>query len=223
MIRILFLDDDLSYQNSLTEILTHEGYQVTAVSSAMEAIEIFTLNQNFDLVISDLKMDELDGIKFLTYIKRIDKYKKTIILTADPTMDTELEALNIFVDKYISKDTRLDVLLRHIQNLIATQNKEPASILLSKLENIQMDVRGLKVMKNNEPVSLTLKEFNILRFLLEHKGVALKREEFIEEIWNAEYENVDSRIIDVHIKELRKKLQIQCIVTIRGFGYKWDE
>ena len=229
--RILFVEDDARYRNSIVKVLTSADYIVDSVGEAIDAIELFSLN-NYDLVITDLMMDAIDGMRFLEYVRKVNKTVRTMILTANPTMDSELMALNIRVDKYLSKEVRVDVLLRHIDVLLTTplplanevviKKENTDTILYAEKENIELNLDSRTVKRQEEVIPLTPKEFGVLRVLLENKGKAVSRYTFIDEIWDSEYEDIDTRVIDVHIKTLRRKLKMQSIVAIRGFGYKWE-
>ena len=212
----------------MEKVLKQAGYEVDVAASSMEGIEKFTMNRDYDLIISDLVMDEIDGIKFLSYIKKVSPGVKTMILTAEPSAQTEMASLDIAVDKYLVKESKIEVILRYIEVLLAQPailSKPEKMILKSDAENVIMDVTGLSIMKNGAPLDppLTFKEFQILKFLLEHKGVALSREEILDEVWDTSHEVVETRVVDVHIKAIRRKLGAQSILAIRGYGYKWDE
>jgi Response regulators consisting of a CheY-like receiver domain and a winged-helix DNA-binding domain len=221
MEKILFVEDDDAYRELLTNILTETGYLVESVSNALDAIQKCAL-QEYNLIISDLMLEAIDGIKFLAHIKKDMPNVKTMILTAEPSMDTELESLNIHVDKYLTKETRVDVLLKHIETLMQSKETKKRKILVAKDDDVIMDVAGRKVKKNNQEIPLTPKEFSVLKILLENLGTAVSREEFLKTLWDADYEIIDTRTIDVHIKSIRRKLAVQKIVSIRGMGYKWD-
>jgi Response regulators consisting of a CheY-like receiver domain and a winged-helix DNA-binding domain len=223
MVKILFVEDDDKYRESMTKILEDEGYIVDAAENVLKAIEYFSFN-TYDLIISDLMMEGVDGLQFLTYVRKMNPEIKTMILTAEPSMDSEYAALDIYVDKYIVKETRMDVFLKHIEVLLTQSFKRAKTehLLESKSDGIIMDLYGHTVTKNNKRISVTPKEFNLVRFLLENKGKALSREEILEKVWVIEYEDVEVRVVDVHIKSIRKKLNITSIISIRGYGYKWD-
>lgn len=208
----------------MTKVLENERYFVDTAENALKAIELFSFNQ-YDLIISDLMMEGIDGIQFLSYVRKMNPNIKTIILTAQPSMDSEFAALDIYVDKYLTKDSRLDVFLKHIEVLLEQSQikRHTDYILEAKADGIVMDLYGHSVTKNHQPIDITPKEYNLLRYLLENKGKALGREEILENVWVMEYEDVDVRVVDVHIKALRQKLNITSIVSIRGFGYKWDK
>ena len=224
MKKILFVEDDYDYRMTLAKIIEKAGYSVDASEDPLQAIELFALN-SYDLVISDLKMDSLDGIRFLQYIKNKNADVKTMILTSAPTFETELEALDISIDKYMVKETRIDLLLKYIEVLLAQSGNSSRKhqIVHSPFENIELDLGSRVIRKEGETINVTPKEFNILRVLMQNRGLAVSREKLLEEVWDVEHELIDPRVIDVHIKEIRKKLAVQSIVSIRGYGYKWDE
>jgi Response regulators consisting of a CheY-like receiver domain and a winged-helix DNA-binding domain len=225
MKKILFVEDDEQYRNSLAQVLRKEGYSVDASDNPLQAIELFALNV-YDLVISDLMMSTLDGIKFLQHIMRNNPNIRTMILTAEPSMETELEALNIQIDKYLVKETRIEVLLKHIEVLLqnhSISSSQKNQELYSPFEELRLSITGRTVTKNGQEMPLTPKEFSILKLLLMNRGDAVSRETLLEEVWDSKHELIDMRVIDVHIKEIRKKLAIQSITAVRGFGYKWDE
>ncbi len=222
---ILFVEDDREYQIAIHEILTKEGYQVDDVPGPIEAIEAFE-EDKYDLVISDFKMDAMDGVRFLKYIKRISPNVRTMILTASPTVESELESLNIQIDKYLVKETRIDVLLKYIEYLMSLpiiSKKRKHETLEALDEDLIIDIDARVVMKNGVKVQVSPKEYGILKMLLEQRGFAVSRDTLLEELWDTNHEIIDSRVIDVHMKSIRKKLQLQSIVSVRGYGYKWDE
>lgn len=222
--RILFVEDDAQYRETLIRILENERYYVDAVGSALEAIGLFTLN-HYDLVISDLMMEAIDGIQFLQYIKNTSPDMKTMILTAEPSTETEIQALDIYVDKYLVKGTSYDVLIKHIDHLLIQPTvikKSNRRKIYYELENITLDMITRTVWRHDEKIAITTKEFDVLSILMENMGVAMSREEIISQIWDEAYEKIDERVIDVHIRSIRRKLKTQAILSIRGYGYKWD-
>ncbi|MFV0392856.1 MAG: response regulator transcription factor [Coprobacillaceae bacterium] len=225
MYRILFVDDSVEYANGLKSILEDKGYYIKYVDDPITGIEELMID-NFDLVISDYMMDQMTGIRLLSTVKRLKPEIKCMMLTGFPTEEVESEALDIYVDKYLSKDKSLTILCKHIEQLLTTvitSEVETKVKLISTEENIVLDTHSHIVLKNNEEVELTRKEYEILKLLLENKGVALSRESIIEKLWAKNIEDVEVRIVDTHIKKLRDKLKTFAIMTIRGFGYKWSE
>jgi Response regulators consisting of a CheY-like receiver domain and a winged-helix DNA-binding domain len=221
--KILLVEDNTTYAAKIAKILKNVGYQVDVVNDPLDGIAFFAKN-SYDMVISDLKMETMSGVKLLSAIKKIDDKIKTIILTANPTPDSELEALNIYVDRYLVKEVRTDVLLKYIEQILRVENNfEKTKIFISKNENISISMKSREVYKNNEKIVLTKKEFELLCYFLDNKGSAISREEFIKNLWKVPITSIDERVVDVHIKTLRKKLKCHSIISLRGFGYMWDE
>lgn len=223
MKKILFIEDNEEYRDLLKQVLEDEGYIVDAVNDALVALQYFTLNR-YDLIITDLKMQTLDGLGFLKHIKKEEPFMKTMILTGFPSLESEMESLDILVDQYITKDTRMELILKYIETLLQKNNAFALKnqTYTVKKEGIIVDVDAFCVTKNNKEIKFSPKEFAILCFLLSKKGRAISREEFLEKLWDTHYELLDGRVIDMHIKSIRRKLQTQSILSIRGYGYKWD-
>ena len=120
----------------------------------------------------------------------------------------------------------MDIILRYVETLLEQDAKlnqiAKNKVYTVKAEGLVVDVASFKVTKNDEPITLTTKEFNILVMLLSKRGKAISRDDFLDELWDMRYETTDSRVVDMHIKAIRRKLQTQSILSIRGYGYKWE-
>jgi len=221
---ILIVEDNKQYAKKIEQLLQDEGHNVDVAYDSLTGIEQVT-KMEYDLVISDLMLDGIDGNRFLTFVKRTRPNMRTIILTGRPTFDTEKEALDNDIDYYLSKEIRLDILLSYINRALVVSKKQQdmQTRIISKLENVELNLKARTVKKAGQEIALTQKEFGILYLLLSNMGNAVSRESFIEELWDYRFENIEERVVDVHIKALRKKLQVSVIVSVRGYGYKWDE
>ncbi len=225
MAKILLVEDNSNYRKYMQNLLLQNGHSVDSVAGPIEGLEYFELNE-YDLVISDLLMEAMDGVKFLSFIKRRNSKIPTMILTGNPSDTTQLQALDIYVDKYLSKDIKKEILLKSIEYLLSLNleyQEIKDKILISKTDNIKIDLEAHVAYKNGEKVILTQKEFAITSMFLENKGRVLSRDEIIEKIWGVSVELVEPRVIDVHMTAVRKKLKTTAILSIRGIGYKWDE
>jgi Response regulators consisting of a CheY-like receiver domain and a winged-helix DNA-binding domain len=224
--RVLFVEDDNEYRTALADIFRKEGYEVDDVETPIEAIENLA-DQTYDLVVSDLLMEEMNGVRLLKYVKKANPNIQTIILTASPNIDNQVEVIDVDIDKYFSKDVRIDILLKYIEYLIAFPQKgiqkKTVNIIYDVKESVELNSIARTIKRNNKNIAVTYKEFGIIKLLLERKGEAISRQEIIKEVWDNRYRDIDARVIDVHIKSIRKKLRVQSIVSIRGFGYKWEE
>ncbi|MBO0454757.1 response regulator [Candidatus Enterococcus murrayae] len=223
--QILLVEDDENYAEKLRRAIIHEGYDVTYLNTPIKAVAEFTKN-NYDLVISDFCMKEMDGVKLLTILKEINPAIRSIILTAFPEEEVEMDAIDISVDHYLSKDKSLMIMLKYIHYLLEKEvSTEAVSSynLSSTIEQITVDTKRRVVEKENEVVPLTKKEYDLLVLFLKNKGTALSREDIAEQLWSNDIENIDLRVIDGHIKRLRSKLSLFSISSVRGYGYKWSE
>lgn len=219
---IFIVDDSKSYCDKIKKILEAEGYSVDSAYDPMEAI-VKIAQKKCDLLITDLNMDNVNGIQLVNTLKKLHPKMKTIILTGFPTVETELEALDNYVDGYLQKDINTQLFLKYVETTLTRDKKVTEGIFYSKAENIECNITSRTLRQHGEEVALSKKEFDILAYFLEHKNQVIAREDLLNEFWDFAYELVDERIIDVHVKELRKKLNLISISTIRGIGYKWSE
>lgn len=223
--RILLVEADKNYAESLRKMIQQQGYEVTHLTTPIKAVAEFA-KKDYDLVISDFLLKEIDGIMLLTILKEIDPQIRCILLIAFPEEEVEMEAIDKNIDHCLSKDKTLPILLKYIQSSLkmVVRTKEPSSYSLSSsIEQISVDTKTRAVVKENQLVSLTTKEYELLVLFLKNKGIALSREKIAQEIWLNEDETMDLRMIDGHIKRLRSKLSLFSISSVRGFGYKWSE
>ncbi|MGY3778063.1 response regulator transcription factor [Isobaculum melis] len=222
MKKILFVDDNEEYRLFFKELLIVYHYDVTVASSASEGLEMYK-TEFFDLIISDLKMTIIDGLQFLYLIRKMDENAKVILLTSSDEDEDEVKGLELNANDYIKKSASIKVLLKRIEKVLNESIVFETAELRSSAENIKIDLKTRKVYKNEEEVSLTLKEFSILVLFLRNKNIVLSRELMIKEVWRTNDEFVDIRIIDTHVKRIRAKLFVNCIFSIRGVGYEWVE
>lgn len=219
---ILLVEDDADYRQTMHELLEKEGYSVDSVENGLQGIEAMT-KKHYVMIISDLEMEIMDGNRFLNFAKNTYPEMKTIILTGKPTDNSELEALANNVDYYLSKSTNSEILLEYIRRTFEMSSTGTDAVYYSREENLRLDVGQHIVEVDDSEVELTKKEFEILHYLLKNKGQAVSRETLIKELWDSRFEEVNERAIDVHIKAIRKKTKVSAIVSIRGYGYKWNE
>lgn len=223
MEKILIVEDDNAYCNFLKQLVEKRGYEVDAVESPITGIEYLAKNE-YDLIISDLKMPDMDGIRFIKTAKTMQSNVKTMILTANPDEHSEITSIDNQVDLYLVKEKGIEVLLKYIRLVLDRETSyNNDEILRSRSNEIEVNKKTHQVYKSGTLIALTGKEYRLLELLLENKNEILSRERIIEEIWMLPAIEVEPRVVDVHIKNLRDKLHIFSIVTIRGYGYKWHE
>lgn len=225
MYKVLIVEEDENYSTRLKSAIRKKGYEVKNIKDPVEAVANF-VNGHYDLVVSEQMMEGMNGIQMISILRGIHPTLKSIILTSEPDEETEIKALEANVDHYFSKKKSIDVTVKYIEELLRkeiTHKTGAGHELESQKENIIVDTKKRQVTKDGKVVEVTRKEYELLVMFLENKGVALSREEIAEKIWTIDIEDIELRVIDGHIKRLRSKLNIFCITSIRGYGYKWDE
>lgn len=221
---ILLVEDDESYGTSIKKILKDEGFEVLFVTKTSEAISIMS-QRKLSLVISDLYIDNIDGIQLASIAKSIQPSINFMILTGLPSQANEYRALTENVDLFLEKKKPSRVIIEYVKKLSSLTNNESnfvgGQVIVSKRENLVIDCDNNIVKRNGEIVSLTQTEYTILRLLLERKNELITRAELIKTIWGDE--QINERTVDVHIKNIREKTRTFSIVSVHGKGYRWSE
>ena len=217
--RILVIEDEASLQNILRIFLEDAGYQVTLADDGMDGIAAFH-KDSFDLVLLDIMMPRLDGYSVCEMIRN-ESSTPVILLTALDDEDNQMKGFNLLADDYITKPFSMPLVLKRMEAVLRrTRSGEKSSLLV--YQNVQLDTENYKVFVEGKEVTLTVREFDILRLLMENQGRVFTREQLLDIIWNYDYLG-DDKIINTHIKNIRKKLGVDCIETIRGVGYRIDK
>ena len=217
--RILVIEDEASIQNILRIFLEDAGYQVTLADDGMDGIAAFH-KDSFDLVLLDIMMPRLDGYSVCEMIRN-ESSTPVILLTALDDEDNQMKGFNLLADDYITKPFSMPLVLKRMEAVLRrAQSGEKSSVLA--YQNVQLDTENYKVFVEGKEVTLTVREFDILRLLMENQGRVFTREQLLDIIWNYDYLG-DDKIINTHIKNIRKKLGVDCIETIRGVGYRIDK
>lgn len=213
---ILVVEDDRVIREGIAEYLAEFGYKVTEAKNGREAISKF--NQDINLIILDIQIPFLNGIDVLKEIRKRSKLP-VLILTAFGNEEYKIEAFTNLADGYIEKPFSLPVLKARVDSLI---KKNFGHMQTFEYKNIYVDFSGYTAKKNGKTVDINAKELEILKCLLTNEGRALTRMQIIDNVWKETDEIPFDRVIDVYIKELRKKLDLDCIKTIRNVGYKLE-
>lgn len=220
-LKILVVDDESRMRKLVKDFLVRKDYTVLEAGDGEEAMEIFYNDKDISLVLLDVMMPKMNGWETCREIRKISKVP-VIMLTAKSEEQDELLGFELGVDEYISKPfspkilvARIDAILRRTAN-IDTNDKIKAGI-------IEIDKAAHIVKVNGKNVELSFKEFELLQYFVENKGIALSREKILNSVWNYDYFG-DARTIDTHVKKLRSKLGdgADYIRTIWGMGYKFE-
>ena len=221
MNKILVVEDDLDIQELLQNVLQESGYDITVANDGLEAINIFS-DDDFDLILLDILLPKIDGFSVCEFIRKKSQIP-IIILTALNGEKEQIKGLDLQVDDYITKPFSMPVLVRKIAAVLRraskTSDQEHKTI---SYDNLILDFDDYTASVNGISYELTQREFEVLRELLLNQGRILTRQNLLNKLWKYDFYG-DERVIDTHIKNLRKKLNITFIQTIRGVGYKIDK
>ncbi|MCC0762070.1 response regulator transcription factor [Clostridioides sp. ES-S-0006-03] len=220
--RILVIEDDIDIQNIIKTFLENADYTIITANNGLDGIEKFK-KQQFDLILLDILMPKIDGFVVCEIIRN-ESNIPIIILTALDEETDQVKGFELKVDDYITKPFSTIVLLKRVEAVLRRtgdkeENHEDREFL--SYRDINVDVEGYKVFVNGKQIELTAREFEVLKELIEHKGRVLTRENLINSLWKYDFLG-DERVVDTHIKNLRKKLDVNYIETIRGVGYRID-
>lgn len=222
MKKILLVDDSVDFARFMHGFLESHGFTVYVAHNAMEGINLYR-EKMIDLVITDLQMAEIDGIQFMSLIRELYPGAKVIILTNSDSEEDEYRGLDFNADEYLKKDTSLKVILKRIYRVLKTEKKESDETLVSKTEDIVVKTRLRVVYKSDEVVHITKKEYDLLVMFLKNKNRVLSRDTILRMLWMDDDHLIDSRVIDTHVKQLRAKLLLTSLYSVRGVGYEWVE
>ena len=221
MQKILIVEDDLAIQALLHDFIQEAGYSVELASDGVEALSRFS-EQNFDLVLLDIMLPKIDGYGVCELIRKQSDVP-IIMLTALSGEEDQIKGLDLQVDDYITKPFSMPVLLRKIAAVLRRSNRgTDEKYQIITYGNLLLNCDSYTATVDGANFELTQKEFEILRELLTHQGRILTRQNLLDKLWRYDFYG-DERVVDTHIKNLRKKLGIDFIQTIRGVGYKVDK
>ena len=216
-LKVLMVDDESRMRKLVSDFLTRKGYQVIEAGDGEEAIDKFYEDKNISLVILDVMMPKMNGWDTCRQIRK-NSNVPIIMLTAKSDEASELNGFDCGADEYISKPFSPKILTARVDALIRRSYSIDSSEMI--------DVGGIviNIVKiNDEEIELSFKEFELLTYFVDNKGIALSREKILNNVWNYDYFG-DARTIDTHVKKLRKKLgdKGDYIKTIWGMGYKFE-
>lgn len=216
---ILVVEDDQEIQELIKQFLMTQQYKVIVASDGLEGMKQFN-KQSFDLILLDVMMPSLSGFEVAKMI-RSQSNIPIIMLTALEEEQDQMKGFDLGIDDYITKPFSFHVLMRRVEAVLRRSNNQSTDNHFVFRE-LHVDGDAYKVYVNKVEVPLTTKEFEILQLLLQNEKKVLTRENIVEKIWGYEYTG-DTRIIDTHMKNIRRKLDISYIKTVKGIGYKIDE
>lgn len=221
-LKILVVDDESRMRKLVRDFLTKSNYDVLEAEDGEQAVDIFFNTKDIALIVLDIMMPRMDGWQVCREIRSYSKVP-IIMLTARSDERDELQGFELGVDEYISKPFSPKILVARIE-AIFRRTKQLDKDELLQCGGIQMNKTAHRVLIDGKDIELSYKEFELLTYFLENKGIALSRENILNNVWNYDYFG-DARTIDTHVKKLRSKMGSQgdMIKTIWGVGYKLEE
>ena len=218
---ILIVDDEERMRKLIKDFLKQKGYPTIEASDGEEALKTFEENKNkIKLILLDVMMPKLDGWSVLRQIRQTSNVP-IIMLTARGEEQDELFGFELGVDEYISKPFSPKILVARVEAILKRVYGDTKQ--LKDYDGIVIDQEGRTVKVDGKPIDLSLREYELLKYLLDNENIALSRDKILNNVWNYDYYG-DSRTIDSHIKKIRHKLgkKGKYIETVRGIGYKFE-
>lgn len=217
--KILVVEDDKDIQELIQEFLKAQNYEVDTADDGVQGVSLFQKN-TYDLVLLDVMLPNLDGYSACKMIRNRSNVP-IIMLTALGEEKDHIKGFELGVDDYITKPFSFSIFIKRVEAVLRRTYGESSSSL-QKFKEVSANYDSYTATVNGQSIELTTKEFEILYLLMENKGKVLSREIILDKAWGYDYFG-DSRVVDTHIKNLRKKLDVTYIKTIKGIGYKFDE
>lgn len=220
-LKVLVVDDESRMRKLVKDFLIKNSYEVVEAEDGSQALDIFFEQNDIALIILDVMMPKMDGWQVC---KEIRSYSKVpiIMLTAKSDERDELQGFELGVDEYISKPFSPKILVARVEAILRRTSQLSVEDVL-EVDGIVLDKTAHIVTVGGQTVDLSFKEFELLTYFMENKGIALSREKILNSVWNYDYFG-DARTIDTHVKKLRSKMgqKGDLIKTIWGMGYKFE-
>ena len=230
MKKILVAEDEASIRAFVVVNLKHAGYTVTEAENGLQALQLFNAaNGDFDVVLLDIMMPEMDGIEVCKRLREQSTSLGIIMLTAKTEEMDKVTGLLVGADDYVTKPfspaelmARVDAVHRRV---VMNSGNDAAPKSVIELGEFVLDIRSRTLTKNGELIDLTQVEFQIMEYLFTNPGAALSRNDILKEVWGASYYG-EEKIVDVNIRRLRMKIEEtpsnpKHLTTVWGLGYKW--
>lgn len=221
-LKVLVVDDESRMRKLVRDFLQKSNYDVIEAEDGIQAVDTFFAQKDIALVVLDVMMPKMDGFQVCREIRAYSKVP-IIMLTARGDERDELQGFELGVDEYISKPFSPKILVARIEAILRRTNQGAYDGVM-KVGGIVVNKAAHMVKIDGNDIELSYKEFELLTYFMENKGIALSREKILNNVWNYDYFG-DARTIDTHVKKLRSKMgeKGEMIKTIWGMGYKFEE
>ena len=217
MKKILVIEDEKDIQNIIKAFLENAGYKVETADDGLDAINFIQKN-NYDLILLDIMLPKIDGFTVCEMIRKNSNIP-IIILTALTDEESQLKGFDKLADDYITKPFSMPIVLKHIEAILRRTDNSKESVGILKYKNMVLNTENYEVFVDNKKIPLTYREYEILKLFLENQGKVFTRDNILNSIWSYDYYG-DDKIVNTHIKNIRKKLGYDYIETVRGVGYR---
>lgn len=218
--KLLIVEDELDLNRSLVKLLKTQAYSVDAAFDGEEALDYLTTT-NYDALVVDVMMPRMDGFSLVQTLRHQGKQTPVLFLTAKDSLEDKVRGLDLGADDYLVKPFEFPELLARLRAITRREQANVTSSLI-EIDHVRLDLTSQQVWKADQLIPLTAKEYEILAYLMTHRGQVLSRDQIREHVWDFDYEG-DSNNIEVLIKNIRRKLQESSkdslIQTKRGLGY----
>ena len=220
-ITVLVVDDESRMRKLIKDFLAQKGYSILEAGDGEEALQVYEENKShINLILLDVMMPKLDGWSVLRQIRQSSKVP-IIMLTARGEEQDELFGFELGVDEYIAKPFSPKILVARVEAILKRTMGDKTEV--KDYGGIVIDPDGRTVKVDDKQVEMSLREYELLKYLVDNEGIALSRDKILNNVWNYDYFG-DARTIDTHVKKLRKKMgeKGDYIRTIWGMGYKFE-
>lgn len=219
-LKVLVVDDEERMRKLISDFLKIKGYETVEASDGEEAIDVFFADKEIALIILDVMMPKMDGWEVLKTVREHSKVP-VIMLTARTEETDELKGFEYGADEYISKPFSPKILVARVEAILRRSGVNQDEVV--RIGGIEVDKSAHSVKIDGKEIELSFKEYELLLYFIENKGIALSREKILNNVWNYDYFG-DARTIDTHVKKLRAKMGAKgdYIKTVWGMGYKFE-
>jgi two-component system response regulator VanR len=218
MAKILIVEDDLTTNDLLSDYLTDAGHTIVSAYDGLEALNCFQ-QESIELIILDIMLPNIDGIQILKEIRKTSNIP-VLMLTALNDERTQIASFDSLADDYITKPFSMVLLGKRVLALLRRAGKIEEKDIW-RYGNISVDFNGYVAEKDGEPIELAPKEIQLLKLLIKNAGRVMTREKLIDGVWGIDAPLYD-RTIDTYIRRIRQKLDLNCITTVKGVGYRFE-
>jgi two-component system, OmpR family, alkaline phosphatase synthesis response regulator PhoP len=221
---VLLIEDEQALRMTLSDRLAAEGYGVECCEDGLDGLKRAT-ESAYDLILLDVMLPGKNGFDVCREIRQAGLLTPIIMLTARSSTEDKVVGLKIGADDYVPKPFDMMELMARIEALLRRANNKPVSLDVHHFGPLKVDFRGTEVSRNGTAIPLSAREYQLLRYLIEHRGTTLSRNQMLQEVWGYSADTF-TRTVDVHVASLRQKLENdpkrpELILTVPGMGYKF--